>query len=105
MRPVIKHIALSLREDTTWESDRHWLGNDKLGVNVWIANGFWFLHLRWYAELRTYGGWGGSKDVYLSLPEKAYLWWAIRKLRKLTKQRANDALLEAVVQRRLTSGQ
>lgn len=101
MRAVVKHIALSLREDTTWKSDKHWVGNDKLGVNVWIASGFWFLHLRWYAERRSYGGWGDSEDVKLSLLEKAYLWWAIKKLRKLSKQRAEDAILEAVIQRRL----
>lgn len=101
MRAVVKHVALSLREDTTWKFDKHWAENEKLGVEVWVANGFWFLHLRWYAERRSYGGWGDHADVKLSLLEKAYLWWAIKKLRKLTKQRAEEALLEAVIQRRL----
>lgn len=101
MREFVKQVAVSLREDPTWDAGKHWVENEKLGCKVWIANGFWFLHLRWYAKRASYGSWADETDLRLSLPEKFHIWRACKTLRKLSRRRSEAAVLEAVIQRRL----
>lgn len=103
MREFVKHIATSLREDATWKVDKHWAENAKLGVKVWVANNFWFVHLRFATDRSSYG-WTDGRDIYLSLAEKACIWFAYRKLRKLDARRAEADVLEAIIQRRLSAG-
>jgi len=101
MREFVKQIVASLREDDTWKADTHWLYNDKLRVKVWIANGFWFVHMQYWVDARN----GFSGDISLSLIEKAWLWPAVRKCRKLNKRRKEEAITAAIVSRRLSSGE
>lgn len=103
MREFIKHIAISMREDDTWGIDGHWADNDKLGIRVWIANGFWFVHPEWSNQRRTYGGWDGYIKVSTSLLEKLYLWAAYKKLRARKKRGVHDLILESIVERRLSA--
>lgn len=103
MRDFVPQIAASLREDETWEYDAHYAKNEKLGVSVWIANGFWFVHLLWSAEWRSYGAWSTETKVELSLREKFTIWRAFKALRRNKVQRRNAKLLESIIQRRLTT--
>lgn len=101
MREFVNQIAVSLREDDTWKVDAHWLYNDKLRVKVWIANGFWFVRIQYWIADSV----GFSRDVHLSLVEKAWLWPAVRKWRKLNKRLKDEAITAAIVSRRLSSGE
>lgn len=101
MREFIPQIAASLREDETWHVGPHWAANDKLGIKVWVANGYWFVYLEWATERGTYGRWSNEVRIDLSLPEKFVIWRACKKLRKLSRKRKDAALLENIIQRRL----
>lgn len=103
MREFIKQIAVSLREDDHWFIDAHWATNDKLGVKVWIANGFWFSYIEWSAERRSYGGWVGDVRVRLSLPEKVSVWSAFEHLKKTKKAQLENDLVATIVSRRLNT--
>lgn len=103
MREFVKQIAVSLREDETWTFDAHWASNDKLGVKVWIANGWSFAHVRWCAERRSYGGWGDEVKINLSLLEKIRIWRAFRALRRLKRTGVYDKVLASIIERRLTT--
>lgn len=102
MREFISQITASLREDDTWLVDQYRAKNDKLGLNIWIANGRWFVHLEWAREKRPYGGWGDEVRVNLSLVEKFAIWRAYKKLRKLKRNRVNEKVLESIIERRLS---
>jgi hypothetical protein len=101
MREFVKHIATSLREDDTWTLNDHWTFNDKLGVKVWIANGYWFVYIEWATERQAYGRWADGRRVDLSLLEKFVIWRAAKKFRKLARRRADNKVLESIIQRRL----
>ena len=102
MRAFVRQIATSLREDETWLIGDHWVTNDKLGVKVWVASGWTFTHVVWGAERRSYGGWGDEVKIRLSLLEKAYVWLAYKKLKKLKRARILHTVLESIIHRRLT---
>ena len=105
MREFVKQIVASLRHDETWAIDEHWASNDKLGVKVWIANGWSFARVDWALERRSYGGWGDEVKIRLSLIEKIFVWRAYKKLRKLQRARVHKTVLESIIQRRLTTGE
>lgn len=102
MREFVKQIAVSLREDETWLIEEHWASNDKLGVKVWIANGWSFARIVWCAERRSYGGWGDEVKINLSLLEKIHIWRAYKALRKLKRARVHNTVLESIIARRLS---
>lgn len=107
MREFVKHIAESLRHDDTWTTGTHRLENEKLGVSIWTANGFWFIHVTWYRDRDPKDMYPGAKryaaegvDVYLTLIEKFVLWRAA-KSKGAAKRRADAKLLEDIVHRRI----
>lgn len=98
MREFVKHIAASLREDDHWQYDAHWAFSKKLETKVWTANGYFFLHFQIYGDSKF-----GYRDVHLSLVEKAVIWWAVRRNKRAHKRRADEALLESIISRRLNA--
>ena len=105
MREFVKQIVASLRYDETWLIEEHWVSNDKLGVKVWIANGWSFTRVVWAAERRSYGGWGDETKIRLTLLEKIAVWRAYKHLRKLKRARIHNTVLESIIERRLTTGE
>ena len=103
MREFVKQIAVSLRHDETWLIEAHWVSNDKLGVKVWIANGWSFTRIVWCAERRSYGSWGDEVKINLSLLEKVHIWRAFRALRKSKRACVYDRVLESIIERRLST--
>ena len=103
MREFVKHLAISLREDAGWEVDDHWASNTKLGVSVWVSNGWIFTHVKWYAARKTYGTWGDDVKLALTLLEKLVIWRAYKKMRKSKRVQIHDTVLESIIERRLTT--
>lgn len=101
MREFVSHIAVSLREDAHWEVDQYRTRNDKLGVAIWTANGYWFIKIEWAAERRPYGGWSPEVSISLSLREKLVIWWACKKMLRANQKRKNKVVLQSVIERRL----
>lgn len=102
MRPFVPQIVASLREDETWKVAAHWAENDKLGLKIWTANGFWFLYFEWARTRHSYGGWEPGRRVDLTLPEKFVIWRACKQMLKDYRKRKDDFVLETIIQRRLT---
>ena len=99
MREFVRHAVESLQHDTHWKSDTYRLTNPRLGVAVWIANGFWFLHFEYAPELRNFGI--TREKLYLRLHEKFVVSLAVRKLHRLSVQRHQAEVLSTIVSRRL----
>lgn len=101
MREFVRHVVDSLRHDTHWKADKYRLTNSRLGVAVWTANGFWFLHFEYALELSDFSH--TRENLYLSLHEKFVVWLAIRKMYRAAVRRKHAKVLETIVSRRLTT--
>ena len=98
-REFVKHIEESLRNDDHWKVDSYRATNEKLGVAVWIANGFFFLHFEFRKPAR--GDYTAEVQIYLSLREKFVIWRALRGLKKTARARHETIVLETIITRRL----
>lgn len=103
MREFVKHIAESLRnDDDQWTLDEYRLRSRKLGVAVWVANGFFFLN---FEHVVVVNGRQTEIKTNLSLREKFAIWRAVRKCQKKLQMAKDAKILEAVVSRRLSTEQ
>ena len=98
MREFVKQIAVSLRDDDHWVWRSNWIESHKLYINIWTDSMPLGLYVRIYDTRGV-----RSDDYALTVPEKLYMWRAIRQFKAANRTRLEADLVATIVSRRLNT--